>query len=176
MPGQSVTFEIHAGENTQSFSFVSMLICTNDGFTGLDSVRLPSEMDGSATFTTMSYDAGTEINTENFADLVPPCPALTGVESMAEGSGMSNPDLHEMGVVMMHPGIEGDGDLDAMTHGWTDPVAQVTIEYAESMMMEPEMMPKTGGANPFPLLPAVALIAGTLLLGGAYALRPRRTH
>lgn len=172
MPGQSVTFEIHAGENAQSFSFVSMLICTNDGFTGLDGVSLPSEMDGSATFTTMSYDAGTEMNTESFADLVPPCPALTGVESMAEGSGQSNPELAENGVVMMHPGIQGNADLDAMTHGWSDPVAEVTITYAGSMMM-PESLPETGGASRLPVLPLATVVAGLLLLTSALVLRPR---
>ena len=30
-------------EGAQFFSFVSMLICTNDGFTGLDTIKLPKK-------------------------------------------------------------------------------------------------------------------------------------
>ena len=41
---------------------------------------------------------------------------------------MSNPALAEFGVIAMHPGIIGGiDDLDPGIHGWTDPVAEVTI-------------------------------------------------
>jgi hypothetical protein len=46
-----------------------MLICTNDGFTGVNKLKLPSEIGQSVTVRTQAYDAGTEL----FADLVPPC-------------------------------------------------------------------------------------------------------
>lgn len=174
LPGDSVTFTIHGSEDAQFLSFVAMLICTNDGFTGLNAVRLPDDMDNTVTVKSNSYDAGTEMNTENFADLVPPCPALTNVESMVEGTGQSNPDLAEGGVISTHAGIQGSADLDAMTHGWTDPVAEVTIERVESMM-EPQMMPQTGAANRLPALPLAMLAASLLLLSGASVLR-RRAH
>jgi hypothetical protein len=127
-PGASVTFEIEAGDGAQFFSFVSMLICTNDGFTGLDAVKLPNQVGASDSWDAYAYDAGTEINTEDFADIVPPCPALTGVPSTDPGTGMSNPALAENGVIAMHPGITGDDDLIAGLHGWSGPVARVTIE------------------------------------------------
>ena len=127
MPGQSVTFEIEAENGAQFFSFVSMLICTNDGFTGLDGIKLPNQVGASATYEAGGYDAGTEINTEDFADLVPPCPPLTGVSSTDPGTGMSNPALAENGVIRMHPGVSGGVDLIAGLHGWTDPVARISI-------------------------------------------------
>lgn len=127
MPGASVTFEIEAADGAQFFSFVSMLVCTNDGFTGLDAVKLPNQVGGTASWNSYAYDAGTEINTEDFADIVPPCPVLTGVPSSDPGSGMSDPALAENGVIRLHPGIAGGDDLLAGLHGWTDPVAHVEI-------------------------------------------------
>lgn len=128
MPGQSVTFEIEAENGAQFFSFVSMLICTNDGFTGLDRVKLPNQVGASAAYMASGYDAGTEINTEDFADIVPPCPPLTGVPSSDPGSGTSNPALAENGVITHHAGVAGGVDLLAGLHGWTGPVARITIE------------------------------------------------
>ncbi len=127
LPGGSVTFQIDAEGGAQFFSFVSMLICTNDGFTGLDSKKLPERIGDQVVFDAAGYDAGTEINTEDFADIVPPCPPLTMVESTDPGTGMSNPALAENGVIRHHPGVTGGVDLQAGLHGWTDPVARVKI-------------------------------------------------
>ncbi len=128
MPGASVTFEIEAEDGAQFFSFVSMFVCTNDGFTALNAVKLPNQLGASSTYELGAYDAGTEINTEDFVDIVPPCPLLTGVPSMDPGSGTSNPALAENGVIHPHAGIAGGVDLLAGLHGWTDPVARITIE------------------------------------------------
>ena len=127
LPGTSVTFVIEAEEGAQFFSFVSMLICTNDGFTGMDSKKLPNRVGDQVVFETAGYDAGTEINTEDFANIVPPCPPLTGVVSTDPGAGMSDPTLAENGVIHHHPGVSGGNDLLAGLHGWMDPVARVTI-------------------------------------------------
>jgi hypothetical protein len=128
LPNGEVTFEITASRGAKYLSFAAMLICTNDGFTGLAGVRLPKQVGDSLTLETNGYDAGTEINTEDFADIVPPCPALTGVPSADPGSGTSNPALAENGVISHHPGILGGVDLDPALHGWSDPVTQVVIE------------------------------------------------
>lgn len=127
LPGGSVTFRIDAEGGAQFFSFVSMLVCTNDGFTGLDSKKLPEGLGDELEFETEGYDAGTEVNTEDFADIVPPCPPLTGVASTDPGSGMSDPALAEDGVIHHHTGVSGGEDLLAGLHGWTDPVARVKI-------------------------------------------------
>jgi hypothetical protein len=128
MFGQSTTFTIEAERGARFLSLAAMLICTNDGFTGVSGLRLPKRVGDSVTVLTNSYDAGTEINTEDFADIVPPCQGLVGVSSGEAGTGISNPALAEGGVIHMHPGIAGIADLVHAVHGWTDPVALVNIE------------------------------------------------
>jgi hypothetical protein len=102
-----------------------MLICTNDGFTGLDSVRLPARK---LIVYSVGYDARTEMNTEDFADIVPPCQGLIGVMSDDMGTGMSNPLLAEDGIIIPHAGINGGVDLQPAVHNWGDPVAKIVIE------------------------------------------------
>ena len=123
----SVTFNIAAARGARFLSFASMLICTNDGFTGIDGLRLPTKVGRSMTATVNGYDAGTEINTEDFANMVPPCQGLIGVSSGDGGTGMSDPALLEGGVITHHPGIQGIDDLLPGVHGWTDPAATVTV-------------------------------------------------
>lgn len=127
LPGQSLTFRISADRRAKFLSFVTMLICTNDGFTGVDGLRLPKWVGESVTEYTDGYDAGTEINTEDFADIVPPCPALTNVPSSDPGTGASNPALAQNGVIEHHLGIHGGVDLLPAVHGWNDPVAKIVV-------------------------------------------------
>ncbi len=112
-------------------SFIAMLIATNDGFTGLDTVALPEAVNQSHTYFAASYDAGTEENTERWADIVPPAQALSGMEADAPGTAEPQPELDEDGVVAPHPGISGDGDLDPEFFDWDDPVALVQVERTE---------------------------------------------
>lgn len=128
LPGETRAFEIDAERGAQYLSWVSMLICTNDGFTGVSGAGLPSRVGQSETWYTAAYDAGTEINTEAAEDLVPPCGLLTGIHDGSIGTGMSNPALAENGVIHHHPGIGGDGDLTVGVHGWNDPVARIVVE------------------------------------------------
>lgn len=128
LPGETVSLEITAGPPFNFLSWASMLICTNDGFTGVDALKLPNEVGDSAHAYTNAYDAGTEVNTEDFADIVPPCPVLSGVTSDDMGTGESNDALAEGGVIHHHAGIAGIADLDPLVHGWSDPVAIITVE------------------------------------------------
>lgn len=123
--GSSATFEITTHGRARYLSFASMLICTNDGFTGLNSVSLPSRR---RTVYSAAYDARTESNTEDFADMVPPCQGLIGISSDDEGTGMTNPLLAEDGIIIPHVGIFGGIDLFPEVHGWGDPVAKIVIE------------------------------------------------
>lgn len=124
----SVTLTLDAGPGAQFLSYQSMLICTNDGFTGVDRLKLPNRIGASVTVFGAGYDAGTEINTEDFADIVPPCQALIGVTSSDAGTGTTNPALAEGGVIHHHPGIQGIADLVTAVHGWTNPVVEITVE------------------------------------------------
>ena len=61
-PGAEVTFEL--GSSERRLSIVSMLICTNDGFAGLDSRNIGRLAIGeSSSFGLRAYDARTNINT-----------------------------------------------------------------------------------------------------------------
>ncbi|MCL4287854.1 MAG: spondin domain-containing protein, partial [Thermoleophilia bacterium] len=69
------------GRARDRLSWVSMLVCTNDGLTGVDSLRLPHKVGRSVGARTDAYDAHTELNTEDYADIVPPCQGLIGDSS-----------------------------------------------------------------------------------------------
>lgn len=118
-PHSSASAYVTSGPGARKLTVVGMLICTNDGFAGLNSVTL--NRSGSQTFYGYAYDAGTEINTQDYEDLVPPCDGLGQ-------TGMTNPALAEGGVVHPHAGITDTGDLDPAVHGWTGPVIEVVVE------------------------------------------------
>jgi hypothetical protein len=123
-------FTIHGRPGARRLSFASMLICTNDGFTGVNSVKLPRKVGDKVTVKTAGYDAHTERNTEDFADIVPPCQGLIGVSSGEPGTGQSDPALLEGGVIAHHDGILGGSDLLPDVHGWdtSRPVARITVK------------------------------------------------
>jgi hypothetical protein len=125
----TVTFEIAAAPGDK-FSIATMLICTNDGFLGLDAVKLPKQ--GSQDFLLAGYDAGREENTERSEDVVDPCSALGPVPLRGDPNGNrdSGPGIttSPAEVIGHHPGIAGIADLSSELHGWSDPVAMVTIE------------------------------------------------
>jgi hypothetical protein len=122
-----VTFTLEADDDASRLSFATMLICTNDGFTGVNGLKLPRE-GRSVTAFTAGYDAHTEQNTQDFAHLVPPCQLLIGGAVNEPGQEVSNPALAEGGVIAHHAGIQsGVGDLSPSVHGWTSPVAKVKV-------------------------------------------------
>lgn len=122
-PGSStIMTEIAASANADRLSLALMLICTNDGFTGLDGVKLPGGFEP-AMYYTQAYDAGTEVNDEASTSIVDPCFAIGPVEAEGDGDGRTA----EGGVVMMHAGIAGIADLDPSAHGWSGPIARVTV-------------------------------------------------
>lgn len=126
----AVTFEITASDDAHSLSLVSMLVCTNDGFTGVDRLSLPAHVGGTTEYEAAAYDARTERNTQNLRDIVPPCQPLIGVtdDHGKPGTDQSNPALRTNGVVRHHRGIADRADLLPGVHGWTDPVAMIEIE------------------------------------------------
>jgi len=125
----SATFEIEATPGDR-FSLATMLICTNDGFLGLDAVDLPKG--GSATYMLNGYDAGRENNNELSENIVDPCSLLGPVAlpgdldgNVDTGSVLTSPAQP----IAHHPGISGTtGELSSTLHDWLDPVARVVIE------------------------------------------------
>ena len=120
----SETFVISSEGNMRYLSFVSMLVCTNDGFTGANSIRLPINQ---KTVYAIAYDARTEMNTEDFADMVPPCQGAIGISSGEDGSGESNPKIAEDGIIIPHHGIMGGEDLLEKVHAWKNLVVKIDI-------------------------------------------------
>lgn len=124
------SLHVAADADAEFLTFVSMLVATNDGIVGLDTVPLPAQVNESRTYFAAGYDVGTERNTEAFTDLVPPAQALILGQADIEGTTQSDPALAEDGVIRPHPGIRGvaGGDLDPETFGWDEPAALVQVE------------------------------------------------
>jgi hypothetical protein len=172
MPGQSATLTVTAPAGSL-FSLAFMLICTNDGFSGVDSLALPAS--GSQTVNQNAYDAGTENNTEDFIDMVPPCQELIGVSSSDAGTGATNPVLAEGGVVAAHAGIQGGTDLTIADHGWTDPVAKITVSAGSATLPDSGGTPPGGDSGSLWALYLAIGGAVVLVAGGAFLVVSRRT-
>jgi len=120
-------------------SLVAMLLPTNDGFVGLDSLRIP-RIPGTYRFYLVGYDAGTEANDELItgggAPNVPGIPAAPGGDGGTDGTGVA--DVDKNSAVHIHRGVIGDtetpqgeggiSDLDSTIHRWLNPVAEIVIE------------------------------------------------
>jgi len=87
LPGDSASVTLEQGVPDQVMSIVAMVVCTNDGFTGVDSMEITE-----GTFTTPVYDAGSETNVETLDYWVPPCGTDTNLTD------------DENGVISLHPG------------------------------------------------------------------------
>jgi hypothetical protein len=113
MPGLADTFYISVNGNFSKLSLVTMLVNTNDGFTGTDKLQLPQK--GTKVYYLNAYDAGSEENTELIAHIPGPCCGnpLMGIATSEK--------------IREHEGITGRGDLDPLTYDWEGTVAKLTI-------------------------------------------------
>jgi hypothetical protein len=124
------TLDLSADASAGHLTFLSMLIATNDGIVGLDTVPLPERVNESRTYYANGYDVGTEQNTELFADLVPPAKTLI-LGGQPEGTTESDDDLEEDGVITPHPGVQGVGNLPPSVYDWSGPAAMLQVERVE---------------------------------------------
>jgi hypothetical protein len=111
--GASRSFTVETEGRFNRLSIVTMLVNTNDAFTGLDTLRLRGRGE---TRSTMAYDAGSEANNELETHIPGPCCNSPFVRA-PEGQ-----------LIRHHDGITGAGDLDPALYDWTDPVARIAIE------------------------------------------------
>ena len=146
--GDIATVTLETDEPTDVFTAVSMIICSNDGFSGLNSVALPTEAAPITTFQATAFDAGTEVNIlEDEVDNViadywpsPPC----------AGNG---DNLHddENGVVAIHTGQTAEQVGAGLAFTGEDTIMTVTItrmsgpEGVVDPVVEPA--PTTGGGD-----------------------------
>jgi len=133
MPGQSTTTTLTIDDNTNSnLSIVAMMLPTNDGFMALNNAPIPTEP-GTYTYKVNAYDAGTEANDEIING--GGAPNTAGIPGGATNTGATGiPGVTAEGYVHIHRGSLGDfdasggvSDLDAGTHRWLNPVANIVI-------------------------------------------------
>jgi len=137
-PGQTVSnIELDTDQTGNEYlSLVAMLLPTNDGFVGLDSLHLPTAP-GTYEYYLNGYDAGTEANDELItgggAPGVAGIPAAPGGDGGVNGTGVTSSESNVK--VHVHRGVLGDGDaeggdsdLDMTVHRWLNPVAKVIVE------------------------------------------------
>lgn len=135
-PGQSVSFELDTHEINSKLSITAMILPTNDGFVGLDSLNIPTRA-GTYTYYLNGYDAGTEVNDEIIngggapgAAGIPADPlGQNGMNATGVINSENNTNIH------VHRGVIGDtdttggaSDLDSRIHRWLNPVARLVIE------------------------------------------------
>lgn len=116
-PGQSVTVRVEATRRASLLSLAAMLIPTNDSFVALDSLPLPRR--GRVTAVAPAYDAGTEINDQDCANIPGPVCGGEGFnEAGGEGYVHIGNGFHDLGADTLAPA----------TYDWRNPVAKVTVE------------------------------------------------
>ncbi len=124
IPGGSATVTVTADMVNSSLSVGSMLVSTNDAFIAAVDVPLFDENGDpvSASLELMSYDAGSEDNTEMASDI----PGPLGLDE-ATDPPMSNERVPtEGGVIAAHEGIQGGADVGE-AFAWDEPTAMLMI-------------------------------------------------
>lgn len=137
-PGEVVNdIKLNTRKNRNRYlSMTAMLLPTNDGFVGLDSIFIPRRP-GTYSFYLYGYDAGTEANDELItgggAPGVSGIPGAPGGHGGIDGTGVAFFDTNT--TVHIHRGTIGDldpeggiSDLDSSIHRWLNPVAEIIIE------------------------------------------------
>jgi len=134
-PTTSATINLTNSGSNNFLSLTAMMLPTNDGFVGLDSLQIPTAP-GTYTYFLNAYDAGTEANDELItgggAIGVAGIPADPGADAGNGGTGVSMIDNNTH--IHIHRGTLGDtdlnggiSDLDSRIHRWLNPVAQIQI-------------------------------------------------
>ena len=135
-PGASTTAMIKTTIKTNNLlSVVAMMLPTNDGFVGADSLKIPKEK-GTYIYYLNAYDAGTEANDEIIngggAPGIPGIPVAPGGTGGSGATGVTTTEHNH--TVHIHPGIVGDmnptggiSDLNPAVHRWLNPVARLEV-------------------------------------------------
>lgn len=123
-PGANETVEITIQDKTDAYlSVASMLVNTNDGFSGLNAWHLDNLAVGESWTTTLGvYDAGTEVNSELAGTIPGPADGGEGFNAMRADTGF----------VAMHPGVVTSDDALASSvltakHKFDNPALRITV-------------------------------------------------
>ena len=135
-PGTSTSVNLMTMSGNTHLSLVGMLLPTNDGFVGLDAMKLPTAA-GTYTYYLNAYDAGTEANNElidssGCAAGMAGIPAAPGMGNGVNGTGVTTSESNA--TVHVHRGVLGDtdgtggvSDLNSTIHRWQNPVAKLVL-------------------------------------------------
>jgi hypothetical protein len=126
MGPSSVTLRIES-HGADRLSVAMMLGCTNDGFTGLNSVPLGRGM-MPVTYYGAAYDAGTERNNQRWSSLADGCNALGPAPRDADGQ--NERDLTDEPITMHMGIVPGTGDL-GQEFAWSEAVVKITVQRVE---------------------------------------------
>ena len=123
--GQSLSFEIGTNDpDISHLTLATMLVNTNDAFTGLTNIDLQGMKSGDKrVFLTPAYDAGTEFNDELAANI--PGPVAGGEGFNAERNDVTSVVTHHAGVVSKDDGNVQSGLTQA--ERFDNPVLLVRI-------------------------------------------------
>jgi hypothetical protein len=122
-PGESVTIAVEAGGPFDRISLAGMLLPTNDTFVAVRSLRIgPASLMAHA----LAYDAGTEFNDQNCAQIPGP---------LCMGEGLSAPAPDDEGFIHVSNGFHDLGTADEtgnaillpFDYDWRNPVASVSV-------------------------------------------------
>lgn len=116
MPGQSTTVEVQAHGRHVFLSVVGMLATTNDAFFGLEGYSLKGNP-RRRHVEVPAYDAGSEENNELCA-FIPGPPCMSPGVRATDGAE---------GIIAVHSGIHGIGDLPPEVWDWRNPVVRIDI-------------------------------------------------
>lgn len=137
-PAMSADVDMNTdGTNNVLLSVVAMLLPTNDGFSGLNSISIPTAP-GTYTFNVPAYDAGTEANDELIVGMAAGAPGVAGIPADPGGlggtGGSSGVAADANGNVHIHRNTLGDtdanagtSDLDSRVHRWLNPVLRIVV-------------------------------------------------
>ena len=124
LPGNLVELIVQSQQlENIKLSLVSMMVNTNDGFSGLNAIDVSQLAVGDTlSFNSMAYDAGTETNSEMAGTIPGPADGGEGFNSARDGNS----------VVTLHPGIVGQEDgltLSVLNndHKFDNPLMAITI-------------------------------------------------
>ncbi len=134
-PGATASADLELKHHQSYLSITGMLLPTNDGFVGLDALKIPKKH-GTYIFYLNGYDAGTEANDEIING--GGSPGAAGIPADPGGNGGSGAtgaaDVDHNTTIHIHRGVLGDtdpvggmSDLDSRIHHWANPVAQLVI-------------------------------------------------
>lgn len=111
-PGETVTTSLSTELTGQVFSAVNMVICTNDGIAGVDSLALPADNEP-VTLMAVAYDAGTRDNSNDAQSFFPP--------PCKVGDTVPNAETSPRAAIALHPGqtvVNNNADAPVATDNW----------------------------------------------------------